>query len=503
MKNGLFDSIFGKQFAAYAVSLIVSFALLGLVLSNLLESYLYDRQIAQLTERGAATAHSYVQYVQMDMAAGGFGGRGNILAQQMARERAAAALENLANDLVVLNRYFGASLFVVDNEMNVMFTSGDIEAIQLGQTLDAKELMPALGGSIITLKGDIGGIFNERMVTVGYPIVYSDGEVLGAIFMNTSMAEIEKTIFDIILIIGLCLFAALAVSFIIAYFISRSISKPIKQISDAAIIISGGNFDKRITVKSGGEVGRLIDSFNHMAENLDNNERTRNEFIANISHDLRSPLTSLRGFLTAVIDGTVEDGQRQRYLNIILDETDRLTKLTNDIMEVNSINKIANESGSPLRTTVFDINRLLIETMIVFEARINEKGIEVEFVFGNDKYAVDADMQAIRRVIVNIADNAVKFAPQNGGKIVVTARLAGDKIRVGIKDNGIGIGEADQKRVFERFYKADASRGEDRRGNGLGLAIAYGFVKAHGEEITVNSEAGKGCEVVFTLTPAY
>jgi len=496
----MFKSIFGRQFAAFAASLVFSFLVLGFVLSGLLESYFFDRQIMQLEERGAAVAQSYIQSVQLALELDAVT-RGieimpgvqifNAIERDRVHAQFISAVTHLNNYLAVINQYFGASSFMVDAEMTVLFATEDITSISVGQTLDVAELQQVTSGEAITVRGNIGGIFNERVLTVGYPIMLDTGDVLGAIFMNVSLEEIEGTITDVVLFMFICLMAALVVSFVIAFFVSRSISKPIKQISDAAMVISGGNFDKRIDLKSGGEVGRLAHSFNHMAESLDSHERTRREFISNISHDLRSPLTSMRGFLTAIIDGTISADEQGRYLNIVLDETDRLTKLTNNILEANKFI----EGGVMLNCERFNINELLKEVLFTFEAKINEKQISISIELG-EEYAVYADIQAIRRVIVNLVDNAVKFA---NSKIVVKTYIVNAKIYVSIEDDGRGVSADDQKRVFERFYKADASRGEDRMGSGLGLAIVWEFIKAHGESVEIISQPGQGCEVVFSL----
>ena len=497
----MLKSIFGRQFAAYAVVLVVVFLLLGLVLSNLLEEYFFERQITQMTERGRETAQAYINlaYAEWRYHLHHPPGRPVPPLRFMsirAQEDLERAWHDFALEVNVLYRRLGIGVIITDQHKHVRMATPDIyPMVQYGDTLEIDGLAAAFGGELVVVTGTMGGLLDENVLTVGYPILLQNGYVFGVIFMNVPLDEIEAMINDVVFIMAVCLLGGLAVSFVIAFFVSRGISKPIKQISAAAMEFSGGNFSKRISINSGGEVGSLAESFNYMAESLDNQERTRREFIANISHDLRSPLTSMRGFVTALIDGTAPPEAHRRYLNIVLDETDRLTNLTNNILEAD----IYREGAFSPNFSLFDINELLTETVLTFEAKCNEKGLSVDFRFERDVCVVNADEEAIRRVIVNLTDNAVKFS-NNGGSIEISTFIRNSKLHVVVKDNGRGISLDGQKRVFERFYKADPSRGEDKHGSGLGLAIAREFIAAHGETITLHSSPGMGCEVVFTLS---
>jgi signal transduction histidine kinase len=308
------------------------------------------------------------------------------------------------------------------------------------------------------------------------------------------MKEINAKIAEIYRVTLGCFVATAAVSFILISVISKSISRPVKRINEAARFIASGNFDKRINYSARDEIGQLSRSFDEMAESLDNQENTRREFITNISHDLRSPLTSMRGFLQAIIDGTVPEEKRQHYLNIILEESERLGKLANDILNMNSAQILADR----LNLIDFDLNELIRKTVIMFEPKIEAKKIGVSVIFYAEAAAVHADYEKIQRVIYNLIDNAIKFVDE-GGAIAVESDALEDKAFISVRDNGRGISAEDQKYVFDRFYKADSSRNEDKGGRGLGLAIAREFIRAHGEVIAVKSEPGKGCQFKFSL----
>jgi len=264
--------------------------------------------------------------------------------------------------------------------------------------------------------------------------------------------------------------------------------------NEAAKKISGGDYEKRMAAKGHDEVSQLANSLNNMAESLDRQERSRREFIANISHDLRSPLTSIRGFIQAIRDGAAPPSQINRYLDIVLDESDRLSKLANDIVDLSQIEarKLA------LEKSVFDINLEIRGIAMLFETRIIEKRLNFNLSFADSQNLVYADYDRIRRVIYNLLDNAIKFTPE-GGAVIIETSLKDGKVWVTIRDNGAGISAEDQKHIFDRFYKADASRGLDKKGNGLGLSIVREFTRMHGYAVTLVSSPGKGSAFTFAL----
>jgi len=476
----MFNTIFRKQFLLYAVTLVVSFALIAVGLVSLFQGYFIQKTSDSLEEQGARIAASYVRYMSMPTISG---------------------QNQLLNDVNTLGQ-LGASCIFVDASGEVVACTSNITTIQPGDVISAAGIQEVFDGIIIRTQGSLDGVFAETVLTVGYPIIVKsvigqNASVMGAVFMNAPMTEVHQTTQDVIRMTVMCLLVSLAVSFVLIYFTSKKISKPIHQINQAAKVIAAGDFEKRLTVKSRDEVGQLADSFNNMAESLENQEKSRREFIANISHDLRSPLTSMRGFLTAIMDGTIPPDGRDKYLQIVLDESERLTKLANDILDINKIQSLEIE----LVKSAFDVNELIRKTVIMFEPRITGKGIALNVAFADERNMVWADEEKIQRVVYNLVDNAVKFTEENGSIQVETFTRSG-KVMVCVRDDGKGIGADAQKHIFDRFYKVDASRGEDKKGSGLGLSIVRAFVKAHEETIALESEPGKGCVFMFTLTEA-
>jgi signal transduction histidine kinase len=246
-------------------------------------------------------------------------------------------------------------------------------------------------------------------------------------------------------------------------------------------------------VKSRDEIGQLAMSFNTMAEELKKQEDLRSGFVANVSHELRSPMTSIHGFAQGMLDGTIPQEDHQKYLEVIVGETRRLNKLIRELLDLSQI-----ESGKfPLHMQVFDVNELISRVLITFEEKIVSKSLEIEVDFKQDKAMVQADPDRIEQVVINLLDNAVKFTGE-GGNIKIWSHGTQDKMLIGVSDNGPGIPEEDQPYVWERFYKVDKSH-SGKKGTGLGLSIVKKIIDQHGERITLQSQPGGGATFVFSL----
>ena len=234
-----------------------------------------------------------------------------------------------------------------------------------------------------------------------------------------------------------------------------------------------------------------------MAAELSTLEEDQRKFIANVSHDFRSPLTSIKGYIEAIMDGTIPHEMQDKYLNIILFETERLNKLTQSMLELNKYGK----KGTMLDISSFDINNTIKLVAQSFEGICQEKKISFELILTGETSFVLADMSKIQQVLYNLIDNAIKFS-HTGSTITIETTEKNDKVFISVKDTGIGIPKDSIKKIWERFYKTDLSRGKDKKGTGLGLAIVKEIVSAHNENINVISTEGVGTEFIFTL-PLY
>ena len=345
-----------------------------------------------------------------------------------------------------------------------------------------------------TQTGNFYNMFAGTMISIGIPI-YVGEQQKGYLILHTSMEELDNLQNNMLSIMYMPFFVILLMIVLVLAYLSKTIIRPISKLNTAAREYAKGNFEKKTGVKRKDEIGELSDSLEYMAGELSKLDEYRKNFIANISHDFRSPLTSIKGYLEAMLDGTIPPDKYNRYLNIVLNEAKRLTKLTTSLLELNDFDTY----GPILKKQNFDIVDVVRETRNTLEVVFEKKQIDFQIKCPAEDTVVYADKMKIGQVVHNLIDNAIKFSPKKG-KIVVTIYDKNGKIFLSVKDQGPGIEKDKQKRVWDRFYKTDSSRGKDKQGTGLGLAITKEIIKAHGENINLISTEGAGSEFVFSLT---
>lgn len=360
-------------------------------------------------------------------------------------------------------------------------------------SVPAENSKRVLEGKIVKEHGTFGGQYAKKVMTVGMPISYK-GSIIGGMFFNTMMPDLNKTVLEILYIFLFSSAMTIIVAFVVLYFQSRRISKPIKQINRAAMDIASGRFDDRVAVTSNDEIGQLASSFNFMADSLERLETMRNNFISDVSHELRTPMTSISGFVQGILDHTIPPEKEEKYLRIVLDESVRLTKLVNDMLDVSKMEN----SEYKLDISRFDITELVRLCIIQLEQRIDEKHLELDVDFERESIMALADKDSIRRVIINLLDNAVKFSYENT-KIRLKVWTDSKNIFVSVGNFGIGIEHENLRYVFDRFYKTDQSRGNDKKGAGLGLSLAKNIISCHNQKIWVESiNTKEGSSVKYT-----
>lgn len=315
--------------------------------------------------------------------------------------------------------------------------------------------------------------------------IYRDNPQQNIAALFDSLLNMSYVTWGILFLAGLLLFILLAV------FVYR----PLYQIAKGAKNYASGHYNKKIPVREAdNELGYITASLNYMANQLDTMEDAQRKFISNVSHDFRSPLTSIRGYVEAIQDGTIPPENQGKYLDIILFETERLTQLTEGLLELNKYGKSAS-----LDLTDFDICEVIHHTLATCKGAYREKHISFETQLPNHPLIVEADIGKIQQVLYNLIDNAMKFSHANS-TIIITCRSKGGKAYISVKDTGIGIPQDEISHIWDRFYKSDSSRGKDKRGTGLGLAIVKEIIQAHDEKINVISTKDVGSEFIFTLT---
>lgn len=335
--------------------------------------------------------------------------------------------------------------------------------------------------------------YEEEMLNVLAPIT-TDYKVKGYVVIHMSLEEIEASNDNIQNIAFITTVIVYLLSLIILIFFTEMVYIPLRKITYATEQYASGNMHYEFQVDSDDEIGYLAACLSYMASEMARAEDDQKKFVANVSHDFRSPLTSIRGYLEAMIDGTIPPELHEKYLNIVLNETDRLTKLTNSLLTLNNLNT----KGMLLDKTDFDINQVIRNTAASFEGTCRKKTIAIALVLTGEVMYVSADMGKIQQVLYNLLDNAIKFSHHDSVITIETSEKK-NKLFVSVKDTGIGIPKDDLKMIWDRFYKSDLSRGKDKKGTGLGLSIAKEIIASHGEHINVISTEGVGTEFIFSL----
>ena len=392
---------------------------------------------------------------------------------------------------------YGADVWLVN--MNGSFlVLGDAqseEAITDQQVTE--QIWRVLSGNEIRVQGLIEEL-GSGVVTIGVPWYGSgmfSGRVMGAVLLHISVDSLKVDYSDLVRYACFAGVVAMLIGTFFALVIARKQSRPLRQINDAVTAFAGGDFERRVEIRGDHEIAQLGASFNKMAEEISNLDQSRKSFVANVSHELRSPMTCIQGYVQGMLDGTIGEEERAKYLNTVLAETQRLTKLIGELLDLSRI-----ESGKiPLNKTVFDINELILSVLFKYEQKIEDKAIQMDISFKEQPCYVLADSARITQVLTNLIDNAVKFT-QEGRSMMVWTHVMDSKVFVTVKNEGVGIPAEDLPFIFERFYKVDKAH-TSGMGTGLGLSIVKKILEQHDESITVSS-SGSMTTFVFTLEQA-
>lgn len=342
-------------------------------------------------------------------------------------------------------------------------------------------------------------IFNQvsdvPVLMVCEPIL-ADFYVRGYVCLVVSMESVSNEALFFIDTINLFVLMFAVILLLVSVYIYFITVWPVAVLKKIAVEYARKNYTYSSKHKLHDEYRDISEAMRVTAEEVDRLVDYQKKFVGNVSHDFRSPLTSIKGYIAAIKDGTIPLEMADRYLDIILFETERLTKLTEDLL---NLSRMDNEVE--LDISIFDINQMIKKTAASFEGTCTKKRISFELEFCEKEVLVSADFSRIQQVLYNLIDNAIKFS-NSDSSIVLSVSMKLSKVMISVKDFGIGIPKDAQKKVFERFYKTDLSRGKDKRGTGLGLAIVKEIVEAHGENITVVSTEGVGTEFIFSLPAA-
>ena len=400
-------------------------------------------------------------------------------------------IETAYTQLNALATYLSASIWIVNPSGTVILNSLEMPDVSNPRVIE--DFNPSITSDSYYIRDNFFGEFDEEMLSVYTPIT-SNYKIKGYVVIHQPMRELRARSDDYLSITYITLVVLIFLSLIILLFFTEVFYIPLRKIIYATDQYAAGNMHYEFSLDSSDELGYLAATLNYMASEIARSEDIQKKFVANVSHDFRSPLTSIRGYLEAMLDGTVPPEMHEKYLNVVMNETDRLAKLTNSLLTLNNLNT----TGMVLELSDFDINDVIRNTVATFEGTCEKKKISISLILTGEEMLVHADMTRIQQVLYNLLDNAIKFS-HNQSTITIETREKNNKLFVSVKDTGIGIPKDSLKMIFDRFYKTDLSRGKDKKGTGLGLSITKEIIHSHGENINVISTEGVGSEFIFTL----
>ena len=467
-------STFSRTFFSAAMVLLMAMLLIGTSFQALVRDYLTDQAIEGLKNDGnAISALASAYYTEGSLNHEDFLVNLSFVSQV---SQADAVICDSTGRLVLCSRApFGCGhqgMVVSRDFLNEVFQSG-----------------------YVTSTGIIQGLYDDERFVAAVPITDSNGYGVGIVIMSTPMiqvTEILQKISDTYLFVSVM---AVLLAVVVMSIVARRQSKPLRDMAKAANDFGHGNLDARVQVdpKSSDEMQDLALAFNNMASSLQQSEYQRQEFVANVSHELKTPMTTISGFVDGMLDGTIPENRHPHYMQMVSDETKRLSRLVRSMLD---ISRLQDQDIPEEKKSRFDLQELVGQVLITFEQKIDQKNLNVDVDFPVHPTYTRAGPDYITQVIYNLLDNAVKFCPE-GGELGVKIRAGSNKLYVSISNSGETIPQSELSLVFDRFHKLDKSRTQNRDGWGLGLYIVKTIICRHGEDISVTSQNGI---TTFTFT---
>ena len=392
-------------------------------------------------------------------------------------------------DNILVNTY--AQVQIIDNAGNILADSED--SLLMGVKADFADVINALKSNNKTKWIGEHPITSERVFSISQPIIVGD-DLIGIVRLTTTLTEIDNVILKMVLFFVIIGAVVVVIVLAVSFFLSATIIKPVKEITNAAEEIAHGRLEARVPKRYDDEVGKLAVTLNYMAEELANHQKLKDDFIASISHELRTPLTSIKGWASTLNSSDFDDMNEIREgLTIIENETDRLALLVNELLD---FSKLASKSTS-LNIETFKVGEFLFEIRNQMNPRAERQGIVIKLEVEEDLALIKADRNRLKQVMINILDNSLKYTSE-GGEIKISGQSKKEEILISVEDTGIGIPEDELSKVKEKFYKGSKSLS----GNGLGLAICDEIIRLHNGRIEISSILGEGTKVEVFL-PLY
>ena len=467
---------FSRLFATAAVILLLALVMIGTSFQLLVKEYLTENAMESLKTQASSVADLASAYFTGD----GLQDRGFLV------------------NLDVLNKVTGTDVIVCNHNGEIRIcVHSQAECDHVGKAFSSDFVKKVMSGGTVATTGRVQNLYaeNRNLAAILIPDPVS-GEGVGFVMVSRpvdSTTVVMSKISNIFLMVSMLVILVAIVAMVL---FARQQSAPLRQMTKTAVAFGHGDLDARVKMDEGypQDVEDLARAFNNMAQAIQRSEYQRQEFVANVSHELKTPMTTISGYIDGIMDGTIPPERQRHYLQIVSDETKRLSRLVRSMLD---ISKLQDQGGIPEEKKIhFDMEECAGQVLIAFEKKITDKHLEVEVDMPEHPMYTNADMDAITQVIYNLIDNAVKFCPE-GGTLGLQIQEGGGKIYTSVSNSGETIPPEELPLVFDRFHKLDKSRSKNRDGWGLGLYIVKTIVCSHGEDISVTSQNGK---TTFTFT---
>lgn len=462
-------TLYWKFLVSYALLGLAAFLLISTAGSKMIELRITEATASRLNNEALSVASSQASRYYLN----------------------STSLQDTYSNLYSLGAYQNSQIWLISPSGEILLNTNRPLDEERPEVLEGFD--PVALGSSYYSTGNFFRYFSQEMLSVMVP-VKTNLTIRGYLAIHTSLNDIYYQRERILADVYILFLIIYALFFLLLLLFSLSVYRPLQRIIKGAQEYAGGNLAHQIPVKSHDEMGYLASTLNFMSDELNQSGEYQRKFIANVSHDFRSPLTSIKGYVEAIQDGTIPPEMQGKYLDIVIFETERLNKLTQSMLTLNRLDG----KGQLLEITSFDINAIIKNTAASFEGTCRGKHITIELLLAAQVLYVSADMEKIQQVLYNLLDNAIKFSDRDSAIRVETTEKHG-KVFISVRDSGIGIPRKDINKIWERFYKIDSSRGKDRKGTGLGLAIVKEIISAHNQNINVISTEGVGTEFIFSL----
>ena len=402
---------------------------------------------------------------------------------------------NVENYYNTIGESIGADIYLADmRDGRILYSGGAGGSEHQLEYVPMSVMESFRTKAVYTETGRMKGLYESAHYTVGKPILSPGNRVICAVFASTSASALSTFLVDIFQMFVLSAVVVMILASIIIYFVTSNMIRPLRQMLVATGRFARGDFSTRVPVEGDDEVSMLAAAFNAMASSLATLEQSRRSFTANVSHELKTPMTTIGGFIDGILDGTIPPEKQNYYLQIVSTEVKRLSRMVRAMLNLSRI-----EAGElKINPEPVEITDIVTRTTLMFEKPLTDKNIEVRGL-DTEKRMVEADPDMIQQVVYNLIENAVKFV-NPGGYLEFRYWEEGDRTLVAVRNSGEGIQSEELNRVFDRFYKSDKSRSKDKSGVGLGLYIVRTIINLHGGEIFIRSEVGQYTEFVFSLT---